>query len=112
MGMSAAAPVPDPAPGPPPSDPQAIRAALPPGLAAEFDREWELVLERAKQSMDLSGVPELVGKWRHTVYQERREPGSYERMLARAEQILRTGHNPDAGSFEDMQALIRARLGR
>lgn len=109
---SPAAPVPDPAPGPVPLEPRAIRACLPPALAGEFDREWELVLERAKQSQDLSGVAELLGKWRHIAYREMREPGSHSRMLAKAEQILRTGHNPDAGSFEEMQALIRARLGR
>lgn len=110
--MTAGAPVPDPPPGPPPSDPQAIRACLPPALVGEFDREWDLVLERAKQSKDLAEVHELLGKWRHTVVQERREPGSRSRMLAKAEQILRTGKNPDAASFEEMQALIRARLGR
>ncbi|MGH3908730.1 MAG: DUF6247 family protein [Pseudonocardiaceae bacterium] len=109
---SPAASVPNPAPGPPPSDPQAIRAALPPALVAEFDREWDLVLERAKQSKDLAGVHDLLSKWRHTAYQEMREPGSHTRMLAKAEQILRTGHNPDAVAFEDMQAVIRARLGR
>ncbi|MGH3928927.1 MAG: hypothetical protein ACRDTF_03005 [Pseudonocardiaceae bacterium] len=39
-------------------------------------------------------------------------PWSYHRMLAKAEQIIRTGRNPDATSFEDMQALIRQRLSR
>jgi hypothetical protein len=33
-------------------------------------------------------------------------------MLAKAEQIMRTGRNLDAVPFEDMQALIRQRLGR
>jgi hypothetical protein len=41
-----------------------------------------------------------------------RDPGSHYRMLAKAEQILRTGRNPDAAPFEDMQELIRQRLGR
>lgn len=109
---SPAAPVPDPAPGPPPSDPQAIRGCLTSALAAEFDREWDIVLERAKQSKDLAGVHDLLGKWRHIAYREMREPGSHSRMLAKAEHILRTGHNPDAASFEDLQAVIRARLGR
>ena len=40
-----------------------------------------------------------------------RDPGSHHRMLAKAEQIMRTGRNPDAAPFEDMQALIRHRLG-
>lgn len=81
-------------------------------MAAEFDREWEIVLERAKQSKDLAGVHDLLNKWRHTAYMEIRDPGSYYRMLAKAEQIMRIGHNPDAVSFEDMQAFIRQRLGR
>jgi hypothetical protein len=40
---SPAAPLPDPVP--PPPDPQAIRGCLTPGLAAEFDSEWDVVLE-------------------------------------------------------------------
>ncbi len=55
---------------------------------------------------------DLLNKWRHTAYMEMRDPGSHYRMLAKAEQIMRTGHNPDAAPFEDMQALIRQRLGR
>ncbi|MGH3938940.1 MAG: DUF6247 family protein [Pseudonocardiaceae bacterium] len=43
-----------PDPAPPPPDPQAIRAGLTPGLAADFDSEWEIVLDRAKQSKDLA----------------------------------------------------------
>ena len=107
---SPAAPLPDPVP--PPPDPQAIRACLTLTLAAEFDSEWEVVLERAKHSKDLAGVHDLLTKWRHTAYMEMRDPGSYFRMLAKAELIMRTGHNPDATSFEDMQALIRQRLSR
>lgn len=109
---SPAKPVPGPPVGPPPSDPQAIRACLTPVLAAEFDREWDIVLERAKQSKDLAGVHELLTKWRHIAYLEGRDPGAHERMLAKAARILRTGGNPDAASFEDMQALVRQRLDR
>ena len=97
---------------PPPSDPQAIRACLTPTLVAEFDREWEIVLDRVKQSKDLADLQELLNKWRHTVYMEMREPGSYYRMLGKAEQILRTGRNPDAVPSEDMQELIAQRQGR
>jgi uncharacterized protein DUF6247 len=107
---SPAAPLPDPAP--PSPDPQAIRVCLTSALAAEFDSEWEIVLERAKQSKDLAGVHDLLDKWRHTAYLEMRDPGSYYRMLGKAEQIIRTGRNPDAVPFEDMQALIRQRLIR
>jgi hypothetical protein len=57
---SPAAPLPDPAP--PSPDPQAIRACLTSALAAEFDSEWEIVLECAKQSKDLAGVHDLLDK--------------------------------------------------
>jgi len=81
-------------------------------LAAEFDSEWELVLERAKRSKDLAGIHDLLGKWRHIAYLELRDSGSYHRLLTKAEQIRRTGSNPDAASWEDLQALIQQRLGR
>jgi Family of unknown function (DUF6247) len=113
VGMaSPAGSLPDPAPVAPPPDPQAIRACLSPVLAAEFDSEWEIVLERAKRSQELAGVHDLLAKWRHTAYLEMRDPGSYSRMLAKAEQITRTGHNPDAVPFEGMQSLLQRRLGR
>jgi hypothetical protein len=60
-----------------------------------------------KQAKNLAPVHDLLAKCRHLTYAELRDPGSYYRLLAKAEQIIRTGHNPDAGSFEDMQALIR-----
>jgi hypothetical protein len=43
---------------------------------------------------------------------EMRDPGSYHRMLSKAERILRAGGNPDAVPFEEMQALIRQRQVR
>lgn len=111
-GIHMAAPLSNAEPVPPKADPVAIRACLTPRVAAEFDAEWEIVLDKAKQSKDLAGVHDLLQKWRHFAYSEMRDPGSYFRLLAKAEQITRTGGNPTAGSFEDMQALIRDRLGR
>lgn len=96
----------------PAADPAAIRACLSARLLAEFDAEWESVLEQAKASKDLAGVHRLLTKWRHLAYTELRDPGSYFRVLAKAEQIARTGENPTAGSYEQMQALIGERLGR
>lgn len=98
--------------GPPPAEPRAIRACLTPTLAAEFDHEWEVVLDRVKESKDLTNLHDLLNKWRHTAYMEMRNPGSHYQMLAKAEQIQRTGHNPDATSFADMQALLKERLAR
>ncbi len=93
----------------PAADPVAIRACLTPMLTAEFDREWDLALEEAKRAKDLVGVFELLGKWRHIAYRELRDPGSYYRMLAKAEQIQRSGANPDARTLDEMKALIRER---
>ncbi len=109
---SPSAPMPAANPAPPEADPVAIRACLSPRLVAEFDTDWDIVLEQAKASKDLAGVHKLLHKWRHLAYSELRDPGSYFRLLAKAEQIMRSGENPTAGSFEDMQALIRERLGR
>jgi len=80
-------------------------------LAAEFDGEWRVVLERVVRSQDLADLRELLDKWHRIAYQEMCEPGSYRRMLAKAERILRAGGNPDAVPFEETQALIRERLG-
>lgn len=98
-------------PSAPSADPAVVRACLTPALAAEFDREWELVLDRARASKDLADVRALLAKWRHIAHGELRDPGSYHRLLAKAEQIRRSGANPGAGSLEDVKALIRERRG-
>jgi hypothetical protein len=77
---------------------------------AEFDREREIVLDRVKQSKDLADLHELLNKWRHTAYLEMREPGSYHRMLGKAEQIIRTCGNPDAVPFEETQVICQRRV--
>lgn len=95
----------------PDADPQAIRARLTPDVAAVFDREWEFVLEEAKLSKDLSGVRDLLGKWRLFAHQESIEPGSYFRVLATAARIQASGRpEPGSASADEMRALIRRRL--
>ena len=113
MASPAAALPSDHEPVPPPPDPQAIRACLTPDVAAEFDAEWEIVLDKAKASKDLAPVHELLAKWRHFAYSELRDPGSYFRLLATAARTLATGQAP-AGSIsgDEMKALIRQRLVR
>jgi hypothetical protein len=107
--MASAAMVPDQVP--PAADPAAIRACLSPALLAEFDHEWDLVLEQAKVSKDLTAVHDLLATWRHVAYREMVDPGAHYRMLAKAEQIMRTGRNPDAVPVDAMHALIRQRQG-
>jgi hypothetical protein len=81
-------------------------------LAEVFDREWEIVLERAKQSKELTGILDLVAKWRLYAPAERREPGWYSRLMTKADRIERTGQNPDSVSLEDVRVQIARRLGR
>ena len=75
-------------------------------------REWEIVLERAKQTKELTGILDLLAKWRLYAAAERREPGWYDRLAAKADRIRRTGHNADATSLEDLRAQVERRLGR
>jgi hypothetical protein len=110
---SPAAAAPHGRPVPPPPEPKAIRACLTPNVAAEFDREWDIVLDRVRRSQDLEPVQDLLAKWRHLAYAELTEPGSYFRVLARAERTLATGQAPpNSVSGEDIDALIHKRLGR
>jgi hypothetical protein len=101
------------APVPPPAEPQAIRACLTARVAAEFDAEWDIVLERAKQAKDLAPVFAMLNKWRLFAYAEMKDPGSYFRMLALADHTLSTGQAP-AGSLsgDEIKARISERLGR
>ena len=95
---------------PPAADPQSIRACLTPSLVAEFDHEWDLVLDEAKRGKDLEPIQSLLIKWRHLAYAELKDPGSHYRMLAKAEEIMRTGQNPGGASIEEVRALIQRRL--
>lgn len=100
-----AAPVP-PEPVAPPPEPKAIRACLSSTMTAGFDREWEYVVERAKQAKDLDPITNLLHKWRHFAYMEMREPGAYYRVLARSEEIL-AGAEPPEGSINGDELMAR-----
>ncbi|SFQ05957.1 hypothetical protein SAMN05421810_104339 [Amycolatopsis arida] len=80
---------------------------------AEFDREWEIVLERAKRDKTITGVHDMLHKWRHLAYRELKDPGAYYRLLATLEQAARRGRGPEGSvpGFE-VTTLIGDRLGR
>ncbi|MFD4428506.1 DUF6247 family protein [Nocardia sp. NPDC058497] len=101
---------PNPAPVPPQADPAAIRASLTPTLVAIFDSEWELVLDEAKATKELTGIRTLLNHWRHIAYDEMVEPGTYFRLQAKAEELLQYGADDGAATIEEMRALIRQRL--
>lgn len=115
-GMASPTTLPDPAPVPPAADPQAIRACLTPTATAEFDREWEIVLDRVKQSMDLAGLHAWLNNggtrrtWRCATRAQ--TTGCW----PRPRQILRTGSNPGASgqdsAIRHLQPGGRAQLGQ
>ncbi|KAA8885176.1 hypothetical protein F3087_30560 [Nocardia colli] len=94
----------------PAAEPKALRAALTPALRAEFDREWDLVLEQAKESHTLEDVHALLNKWQHTAVMELREPGSYQRMLDKAARIQADGGRTTDVSIDDVRVLLAHRL--
>lgn len=77
-----ASPPPNAGPAPPAAEPAAIRSTLSPRLAAVFDAEWEVVLDKAKESKDLAGVHDLLHKWRLIAHAEMTDPGWYFRLQA------------------------------
>ncbi|MBF6239935.1 DUF6247 family protein [Nocardia otitidiscaviarum] len=107
--MASPAPLPRPSQVPA-AEPEALRSVLSAALREEFDAEWEVALERAKQSHSLAGIRSLLNKWQHTAVMEQRDPGSYRRMLDKAADIEAAGGRASAISVDDLRALIARRL--
>jgi hypothetical protein len=78
--------------------PAQIRDALISEDAAEFDRQWREVMQRATDRLDLSEVHEILDSWRRIAWLASvRGPQGYRRTMASAEQRLSTGER-GAGS--------------
>lgn len=95
----------------PSADPAAIRACLIGAVAAEFEAEWNVVMDEAKAAMDLAPVRAMLSKWVQFAVAEQRDPGSYLRTLATATRTQGTGEVP-AGSVsgDQVKKLLAARL--
>lgn len=102
--MPAAAPAPD-EPGVPAASPKAIRAALLPEEAGDFDREYRQAMNEAVESLELTGVLALLRRWQRVAWSSRDER-AHRRMLERADQ-LSTG----AAVATEPWPVTRARLG-
>ncbi|WP_132120792.1 DUF6247 family protein [Actinocrispum wychmicini] len=111
-----AAPMPDPEPIPAllsPNAPRAISDALIDEERTEFKRRYAEEMATAARTLDLTGVLKVLDAYRQiAVVTQQQGVEVHRRMLAKAAEIARTGHNPDAVPLEDMKALIRERLGR
>lgn len=106
--MTAAA---EPLPGPkltPFADasPAQVRAALTPEDAAEFDRQWQAVMARATQELDLTEVLETLESWRRVAWVTAATGAErYRAVLASAEHRLHSGErHPGAVPWIQLKA--------
>jgi hypothetical protein len=76
-----------------------LRAALAPEDAATFDEQWRAAMAAAVDTLDLTGVHEVLDAWRPVAWlTSARGVAGYRRVLARAEQTLAAGGELPAGS--------------
>jgi hypothetical protein len=91
------------------ASPARVRAALIPEEAAEFDRQWAEVMARATRELDLTEVLETLEAWRRVAWiTTANGPERHRRMLASAEERMRTGER-HAGAVPWEQ--LKAELG-
>jgi hypothetical protein len=77
------------------ASPAEIRAALVPEEQDEFDRQYQRALQAAGESYSLDQLDKTLTAWRRTAWMTTAHGHeAYRRMLAKAEQIARTGEPP------------------
>jgi hypothetical protein len=96
---------PEPVPGVQGRSPRAIRAALLPEEAGDFDREYRQVMGEAMETLELTPVLEMLERWNRVALLSR-DPERHRRMLDRAERLQRGEDLP----MESWSAM-KARLG-
>jgi len=102
--MPAAAPAPD-EQEVPAASPKAIRAALLPEEAGDFDREYRQAMNEAVETLELAGVLALLRRWQRVAWSSRDER-AHRRMLEHADRL-------SAGETVATEpwSVTRARLG-
>lgn len=113
--VTSSAAVPEPRPRVPDADPAAIRAVLPPEVAAEFDRNWDAMMDQAKQSQDITLIHSFLARWRIMAAAENADPGSYFRLIEKTNDAvarMERGELPVSArvSADEVLARITARL--
>jgi hypothetical protein len=66
--------------------PKAIRAALLPDEAGDFDREYRRAMAEATETLDLTVVLGVLRRWRRVAWSSR-DPQAHRRMLAQADRL-------------------------
>ncbi|MGH3925452.1 MAG: DUF6247 family protein [Pseudonocardiaceae bacterium] len=91
------------------ASPAEIRAALIPEDHPEFDRQWREALAIAADALNLDEVHDTLESWRRVAWLvSAHGHDGYRRMMAQAEQTLRTRKSPP-GNVPWEQ--VKARLG-
>jgi hypothetical protein len=78
--------------------PRSIRGVLLPEEAGDFDREFGAAMAQATQTLDLSGVLQLLERWRRVAVSSR-DAQAHRRMLGNAA-LLGQGDSADEVSTE------------
>lgn len=99
--MSSPAPMAQP-PQLPGTTPREIRAALLPEERGGFDREYRQVMRDAMESLDLTGITEMLVRW-HRVARMSMDPEAHRDMLDRARRYL-AGEKPQTVPWSQIKA--------
>lgn len=94
------------------TSPGDIRAALLPEETEAFDRDYRQALKIAADTLSLDELHKTLAHWRRIARMTQSDPAAHRRMLAQAEQTLRTGQlPPGTTSADEVRAHLRERLG-
>jgi hypothetical protein len=88
--------------------PRSIRGVLLPEEAGDFDREFRAAMAQATETLDLTGVLQLLERWRR-IAESSRDARAHRRMLDYADRLSR-GDTADEVSTEAWP-VTRNRLG-
>lgn len=90
--------------------PRAIREALLPEEAGQFDSEWRRAMSRSAERLDLAEVYAVLDRWRGIAALSRADPEAHRRMLRRADRIM-AGDERGTVTADDMREMLARRLG-
>jgi hypothetical protein len=90
----------------PASTPREIRAALFGEEVGHFDREYRQVMADAAESLDLSGVLEMLERWRRVAWSSSDDPDAHRTMLDNAARL-----NAGEGVATVPSEQVKAHLG-
>lgn len=88
--------------------PRSIRSVLLPEEAGDFDREFRAAMAQATETLDLTGVLQLLERWQR-VAESSRDARAHRRMLERANRLGRADTANEVQT--EAWSVTRARLG-